>query len=285
MKQELLKKLQTIIREMSVNSLTSIYPDQLLQLLNASQSDMRQFIADLYAERLITYKYRFQCLCGNTCTAYLKKLQREPYICKECGRTYDINMMKEKGTLLYELDKKEILNFEKEDIDFKSESLKDVNVIYLDNKLKKEREIMEIFLGSSSEAKDYMEEIALKLEELKVEPLLWNASGKGIFIPGTNTIDSLIAIAKRVKAAVFIFNADDKIWNDKSVLESSNAVRDNVLFEYGLFMGTLSKKNVCFVCKGKPKLASDLRGITYIDGDLGDTQVKFKLKDWLNAIK
>ena len=104
-------------------------------------------------------------------------------------------------------------------------------------------------------------------------------------IPGTNTIDSLIAISKRVQAAVFIFNADDKIWNDKSALESSDTVRDNVLFEYGLFMGALSKENVCFVCKGKPKLASDLKGITYIDGDLGDIQVKLKLKDWINEMK
>lgn len=127
--------------------------------------------------------------------------------------------------------------------------------------------------------------IALKLEELNAEPLLWNASGKGIFIPGTNTIDALIAIANRVQAAIFIFNADDKVWNDKSALDSSDTVRDNVLFEYGLFMGALSKENVCFVCKGNPKLASDLKGITYIDGDLGPTQVKFKLRDWLNAIK
>lgn len=144
---------------------------------------------------------------------------------------------------------------------------------------RQEQKVMEIFMGSSSEAKDYMEEIGAKIEELEAKPLLWNATGKGIFIPGTNTIDSLIAISKRVQAAVFIFNADDKIWNDKSALESSDTVRDNVLFEYGLFMGALSKENVCFVCKGKPKLASDLKGITYIDGDLGDIQVKLKLKD------
>ena len=28
-----------------------------------------------------------------------------------------------------------------------------------------------------------------------------------------------------------------------------------------------------------------LKGITYIDGDLGDIQVKLKLKDWINEMK
>ena len=58
-----------------------------------------------------------------------------------------------------------------------------------------------------------------------------------------------------------------------------------MLFEYGLFMGALEKEKVCFVCKGNPKIASDLKGITYIDGNLGETQVKLKLKDWIEAIE
>ena len=52
-----------------------------------------------------------------------------------------------------------------------------------------------------------------------------------------------------------------------------------------LLFGTLGKENVCFVCKGKPKFATDLRGVTYIDGDLGDVIIKAKLKDWVDAIK
>lgn len=65
---------------------------------------------------------------------------------------------------------------------------------------------------------------------------------------------------------------------------TSNAVRDNVLFEYGLFMGALGKERVCFVCKDQPKVASDLKGITYIDGNESLTKIKLKLKDWVNAI-
>ena len=90
--------------------------------------------------------------------------------------------------------------------------------------------------------------------------------------------DSLIEITKRVDAAVFIFNADDKMWNDISALESTDKVRDNVLFEYGLFMGELGKNKVCFICKGNPKVASDLKGITYINGDIGEYKVKSKIR-------
>lgn len=286
MKQELLRILQVMIKEMSVNSLTSVYPDQLLQWLNISQSDLIQFVEDLYLERLITYKYRFQCKCGNICTSYLRKLQREPYLCKECGQTYSIDIIKQKGILLYELDKKEILDYENENIDFKKEAFKEIKVVYMDRtKIVSERdeEKMEIFLGSSSDAKNDMRDIGYKLEQLKKKPLLWNEAGAGIFPPNKNTIDSLIDITKRVQAAVFIFNADDTIWHHNS-LKENKTVRDNVLFEYGLFCGALGKSKVCFVCKGNPSLASDLNGVTYIDGNEGSITIGKKLEDWLNAM-
>ena len=85
---------------------------------------------------------------------------------------------------------------------------------------------------------------------------MWTETGKGIFVPGTNTIDALIDITKKVQAAVFIFNVDDTTWNENSALEEAKTVRDNVLFEYGLFTGALGKNKVCFVCKGRPKVAS-----------------------------
>ena len=287
MKKELLRKLQMTIREMSVNSLTCIYPDQLLQWLNISQSDLCQFVDDLYKKRLIIYKYRFQCLCGNTCTAYFRKLQKEPYVCNECGRTYDIDAIKEKGTLHYELDKNDILSFGNESIDFKGESLKAAKVLYIDNiqqAERKERKEMEIFLGSSSEAITDMQNIGYYLEQLQHKPLPWNKAGAGIFTPNENTIDSLIKITKRVQAAVFIFNADDTVWHHNS-LKKNKTVRDNVLFEYGLFCGALGKSQVCFICKGNPSLASDLDGITYIDGDEGQFTISKKLQDWFDAMQ
>ncbi len=183
--------------------------------------------------------------------------------------------------------KEELLGLNNESIDFKilPECREEKCLVPMIKKQEGKNE-MEIFMGSSSsEANDFMEEIAVKLEELDTQPLLWNETGKGIFIPGTNTIDALLAITKRVGAAIFIFNADDKTWNDKSALETLDTVRDNVLFEYGLFMGALGKEKVCFICKNQPKVASDLKGITYIDGNDSLTKIKLKLKDWLNAMQ
>lgn len=287
MNQELLKRLQKTIREMSVNSLVSIYPEQLLEWLNIPQTELKQFIDDLYVERLISYKYKFKCRCGNYCTAYLRKLQKEPYRCKDCDAIYDIEKIKEVGTLVYELEKGDILEFRTENVDFKSESLKSARIVFLETSQQMEsggKRKMEIFLGSSSEAKVDMEGIGYKLEQLGNKALLWNSAGENIFPPNDNTIDSLLAITKRVQAAVFIFNADDKVWHHNS-LKESKTVRDNVLFEYGLFCGALGKSRVCFVCKNNPKLASDLSGITYIDGNEGDITIKYKLQDWLKAMQ
>ncbi len=287
MNQDLLKRLQKTIKEMSVNSLNSVYPEQLLEWLNTPQMELKQFIDDLYCERLITYKYKFTCRCGQHCTAYLRKLQREPYICKDCDSVYDIEKIKKIGTLVYELDKKDILEFNEENVDFENESLKFARIVCLDTQHQKERELkkqMEIFLGSSSEAIADMEDIGYKLEQLGNRVLLWNSAGENIFPPNENTIDSLLAITKRVQAAVFIFNADDVVWHHNS-LKESKSVRDNVLFEYGLFCGALGKSRVCFVCKNNPSLASDLSGITYIDGNSGALTVKRKLQDWINAMQ
>ncbi len=286
MNQQLLKRLQVVIKDVSVNSLTGIYPEQLVELLGAPQSEVKQLVDDMFLERMILYKYRLQCSCGNTCTMYLRKIQKEPYICKECEQEYAVADISQRGTLLYELDKEEIMKYEEEIIDFKEESFKNGKVVYLEMvqpQNRKESDKMEIFLGSSSESIQDMEDIGYKLEQLGKKPILWNDAGKGIFAPNENTIDSLIRISKTVDAAVFIFSAEDKVWHHKSLKESTK-VRDNVLFEYGLFCGALGKEKVCFVCKGGPDLASDLNGITYIDGGMGDITIKKKLEDWLSAM-
>lgn len=256
MRQNLIKRLQNKVKSQSVNSLKNIYPDKIVEWLEIPEREVYDLIKYLHDQRVIVFKYRLKCSCGEICTVYENKLIHDKQInCEICGKEFTISDIEEKSDIIYEIDKEELLELENGNVDFKI--LPDIKgkVVSITKKQeeRQEQKVMEIFMGSSSEAKDYMEEIGAKIEELEAKPLLWNATGKGIFIPGTNTIDSLIAISKRVQAAVFIFNADDKIWNDKSALESSDTVRDNVLFEYGLFMGALSKENVCFVCKGKPK--------------------------------
>ena len=285
MRKNLIEKLQNKVKVQSVNSLGNIYPDDISEWLGISKKETKDFVEELHNERVILYKFVFKCECGEICTIYENRLNRDGnYFCDVCGKEYSINQIVEKMSIVYEIDREALLDLE-ETIDYRiTPEIKVMDKVVPITKIREDK-AMEIFIGSSTEAAEYMEEIAVQLEELKTKPLLWNATGKGIFIPGVNTIDSLIAIAERVDAAVFVFNADDKTWNDKSTLESTDTVRDNVLFEYGLFMGKLGKSKVCFICKGNPKVASDLKGITYINGDDGDYKVKSKIKDWINAMK
>lgn len=288
MNQQLLEELRQDVKEMSVNSLGSIYPGQLMEWLELSPKELEVFIEDLHNERLVTYKYKFYCTCGNSCTAYYKKIQRIPYICKDCGKTFDLEEIIKNGTLVYEIDKKELLEFQPSEMcpDLLRVSDSSNRIVYLEAQQKNIKGVgnnMEIFLGSSQQAKDKMEKIGYILETMDHRPLLWSTAGAGIFVPNANTFDSLIQITKRVQAAVFIFNSDDDVWQN-SALSACQKVRDNVLLEYGLFVGALSKSRVCFVCEGKPKLASDLAGVTYIDGTQGELTIKKKLQDWLNAM-
>lgn len=290
MKENLIKKIQEKVKWQSVNSLGNLYPEDIIDWLEVSGEETKELIEYLHVQRVLAYKYRIQCDCGEKKTVYESTLNRGKLIfCNICGHDFSRQDMEKRAEIVYEIDKEELLNLEDKKTDFRVFPALRPNFVSMTQKQEEIKDMgkNEIFIGSSSEMIDYMDEIALKLEKIKETPLLWNDESKGIFVPGTSTIDSLLEITDRVKAAIFIFNEDDKVWfngNDSIIGISEDAVRDNVLFEYGLFMGTLGKGKVCFVCKGKPHIASDLQGITYIDGDLGDAQVKAKLKSWVDRV-
>ena len=138
---------------------------------------------------------------------------------------------------------------------------------------------MKVFIGSSREQEDRAEEVARWLEKMGVDAIVWNEIGA--FVPGQYTLDDLRRLSDKVDAAIFIFAADDKTWYRKDIVKS---VRDNVLFEYGLFCGKLSRDKVIFITIGNPNLATDLYGITYIK--LGDAKrdAKERLKNWIQFI-
>lgn len=119
-----------------------------------------------------------------------------------------------------------------------------------------------VFIGSSTESLFIAEKIAGYLEKSGIKPLLWNKT----FMPGDILLPKLIDIAETVSGAIFVFNRDDKTWYRG---EKTATVRDNVLFEYGLFSGCLSIGQTIAVCiEGKkPKIPSDLFGVTFFQFD------------------
>ena len=137
---------------------------------------------------------------------------------------------------------------------------------------------MKIFIGSSQEQLNTAKQVARWLEDWEHQPVLW--SDATVFPLGNITLESLINVSRMVDAAIFIFGADDQTWfREKSVM----SIRDNVLLEYGLFSGNLSRKRVVCLCKGKPKIASDLSGLTYADMDKPYNAEPI-LKQWVDNI-
>ncbi|MBO0170442.1 nucleotide-binding protein, partial [Vibrio parahaemolyticus] len=82
----------------------------------------------------------------------------------------------------------------------------------------------------------------------------------------SNALDDLITKAKSVDFSIFIFSPDDL-----TIMRSREkyVVRDNVVFELGLFIGSIGK-NRCFIVKPRDvelHFPSDLLGITPTDFD------------------
>ena len=119
-----------------------------------------------------------------------------------------------------------------------------------------------IFIGSSVESLPIADAIAENLE-FDAEVTIWRS---GTFNLSSNTLDDLILKSKSVDFSAFIFSPDDL-----TIMRSREqyVVRDNVLFELGLFIGSIGKER-CFIIKPRDvelHFPSDLLGITPTDYD------------------
>jgi hypothetical protein len=120
-----------------------------------------------------------------------------------------------------------------------------------------------IFLGSSGKQEKLLQALTRGLEDIaRVEP--WTTS----FNPGTTTLERLLELAHEVDFAAFVFARDD--WTTDSPsgsppTESGQASpRDNVVFEAGLFGGTLGMRRTFILHANGAKLPSDLLGLTCV---------------------
>ena len=120
-----------------------------------------------------------------------------------------------------------------------------------------------IFLGSSGKQEKLLQGLTRGLEDVAhVEP--WTTS----FNPGTTTLERLVELAHEVDFAAFVFARDDWTTNSTSAsppTESGQASpRDNVVFEAGLFGGTLGMRRTFILHANGAKLPSDLLGLTCV---------------------
>ncbi|GGW85058.1 TIR domain-containing protein [Alteromonas halophila] len=119
-----------------------------------------------------------------------------------------------------------------------------------------------IFVASSAESLPIAEAVNVNLDH-EFEVTIWK---NGTFKLSSSTIDDLVDKSSAVDFALFIFAADDivSIRNSKK-----HVVRDNVIFEMGLFVGAIGKSR-SFILKPRDvemHLPTDLLGVTPADYD------------------
>ena len=115
-----------------------------------------------------------------------------------------------------------------------------------------------VFVGSSRESLEYARAIQLELEH-DMHVSLWD---QGIFHPGDYTLHRLLQQSERFHFGIFVFSPDDVV---KMRKEEYLAARDNVVFEFGLFVSRMGPQRAFFITPSKTEgfhLPTDLMGVT-----------------------
>ncbi|MEK0336648.1 MAG: nucleotide-binding protein [Nitrosopumilus sp.] len=139
-----------------------------------------------------------------------------------------------------------------------------------------------VFIGSSksTEAVRIADCVHIALEELGLNPSVWTDN---IFEPTKTNIENLVGFLDTYKASVFVFHPEDTIIINES---SKFTVRDNVLFELGLFIGRLGREKVFIFHPSSNfkaiRIATDLFGVTLVLYD--DKRLKKNDPNWLQVL-
>lgn len=116
-----------------------------------------------------------------------------------------------------------------------------------------------IFIGSSKEALPILTKVE-RLLEASFDILRWNT----VFELNKSTLDGLIETAIKVDGAVFIGTADDFVIDVTRSRGIKTKCRDNVIFEFGLFLGMLGRTDCIYLVDKASDIMSDYSGITVV---------------------
>lgn len=115
-----------------------------------------------------------------------------------------------------------------------------------------------VFIGSSREGVNIADAIHSNLT-YEAECTVWK---DGVFQLSENTLGSLVRVLRESDFGVFVFSPDDVALMRGT---ENSVVRDNVLFELGLFIGRLGPERCFFLIPDNAtdlRLPSDLAGVT-----------------------
>jgi predicted nucleotide-binding protein len=138
-----------------------------------------------------------------------------------------------------------------------------------------------IFIGSSKEGLNVARKIKASLKyDAHVDT--W---ADGLFDkPGQAYIEVLENILKNYEYGIFVFTPDDKVFSRGLI---SQMPRDNVIFEYGMFLGKHTRKKAFFIVpRGVDiKIMTDVLGITSLDYDPTNSNLQSAVSDACDQIR
>ena len=138
-----------------------------------------------------------------------------------------------------------------------------------------------IFIGSSNEGLKYAEQIKSEINAQLgdwVECETWKDGN--IFTQNRSALDSLVKASRRFDYGILVASKDDITLKRLSL---KNAMRDNVLFEMGLFLGSLGLQRAFLVTHDKVSLPTDYLGVTVVKYSGKNNQSK--IEEIISAIQ
>lgn len=128
-----------------------------------------------------------------------------------------------------------------------------------------------VFIGSSTQAKRVADAVHAQLDGDELDATVWD---QGVFKLSRDALDSLLNALDHSDAGIFILRGDDltiREADEPGDGQSRATVRDNVIFELGMFIGRFGRDRAFMLTpeRDPPDLPSDLAGVTtaVYDGD------------------
>ena len=139
-----------------------------------------------------------------------------------------------------------------------------------------------LFIGSSTEGIKYANALFAELESVS-QAVVWD---QDLFAPSKSTLEELERLSHQYDFAALVLSADDD-YAKRGI--QSKCARDNVLFEAGLFIGSIGRERVFLISPRYFDIAipSDLLGLglLHFDGSRDDGDYRFAVRTCATTLK